>query len=209
MPRKSPYVITLSAQEHAQLERYARRYTSPYRDVIRAKIVLLAAQDIGNDVIAARLDTPRQSSASGGIGSSLNASEGWTNSPAAGAQPAFPPSVVVEVKRLACEIPSRAQQVLQGRALGQPRSPCILRCRTRHRATADPLGARYLPDGIQPSCSSASWIRRMPGWLSARRVPTSRAKRCLAWPAGSPSPKSNCFRARRGSPAAAAWKTSP
>ena len=37
-----------------------RRYTSPYRDVIRAKIVLLAAQGLANDVIAARLDTPRQ-----------------------------------------------------------------------------------------------------------------------------------------------------
>jgi hypothetical protein len=48
-----------------------------------------------------------KSSASGGTGSSSNASPGWTNSPAAGAQPAFPPSVVVEVKRLACEIPSR------------------------------------------------------------------------------------------------------
>lgn len=48
-----------------------------------------------------------KSSASGGTGSSLTASPGWTNSPAAGAQPAFPPSVVVEVKRLACEIPSR------------------------------------------------------------------------------------------------------
>ena len=59
-PRKSPYVITLSAQERDELESRARRYTSPYRDVIRAKIVLLAAQDVGNEVIAARLDTPRQ-----------------------------------------------------------------------------------------------------------------------------------------------------
>src|SRR6266487_2176741 len=48
-----------------------------------------------------------RSSANGATGSSLNASPGWTNSPAAGVQPAFPPSVVVEVKRLACEIPSR------------------------------------------------------------------------------------------------------
>lgn len=60
MPRKSPYVITLSAQECNELESRARRYTSPYREVIRAKIVLLAAQDIGNEAIASRLDTPRQ-----------------------------------------------------------------------------------------------------------------------------------------------------
>jgi hypothetical protein len=50
-----------------------------------------------------------RSSANGATGSSLNASPGWTNSPAAGVQPAFPPSVVVEVKRLACEMPSRLE----------------------------------------------------------------------------------------------------
>jgi transposase len=42
------------------LEAIARKYTSPYRDVIRAKIVLYAAQGLGNDEIAERLDTPRQ-----------------------------------------------------------------------------------------------------------------------------------------------------
>jgi transposase len=42
------------------LEAQARKYTSPYRDVIRAKIVLLASGGLRNDVIAARLDTPRQ-----------------------------------------------------------------------------------------------------------------------------------------------------
>jgi len=38
----------------------ARQYTSPYCDVVRAKIVLLAAEGLSNDVIASRLDTPRQ-----------------------------------------------------------------------------------------------------------------------------------------------------
>jgi len=60
MPRQSPFVVELTKPEGAELEARARRYTSPYRDVIRAKIVLLAAQGLSNDVIAARLDTPRQ-----------------------------------------------------------------------------------------------------------------------------------------------------
>jgi transposase len=60
MSRKSPFVISLSDEEHAELVRRARQYTSPYRDVIRAKIVLLASQGLANDIIAARLDTPRQ-----------------------------------------------------------------------------------------------------------------------------------------------------
>ena len=49
-----------------------------------------------------------KSSANGGSGSSINAWLAWTKSHEAGAQPAFPPSVVVEVKRLACESPRTA-----------------------------------------------------------------------------------------------------
>ena len=60
MPRRSPYVIALTAAERAELEARAKEYTSPYRDVVRAKIVLMASQGLGNDRIAARLDTPRQ-----------------------------------------------------------------------------------------------------------------------------------------------------
>jgi transposase len=60
MPRHSPYCVTLTTEERDILEALARKYTSPYRDVIRAKIVLLAAEGLANDVIAARLDTPRQ-----------------------------------------------------------------------------------------------------------------------------------------------------
>jgi len=60
MPRKSPFSIVLSKEERMVLENQVRQYTSPYCDVIRAKIVLLAAEGLSNDVIAARLDTPRQ-----------------------------------------------------------------------------------------------------------------------------------------------------
>lgn len=60
MPRKSPYSIELTPAERAALERQARCYTLPYRDVMRAKIVLLAAQGFGNDEIAARLDSRRE-----------------------------------------------------------------------------------------------------------------------------------------------------
>jgi transposase len=60
MPRHSPFQIDLTREERRELEARTRRYTSPYRDVIRAKLVLLAAEDLPNDVIAARLDTPRQ-----------------------------------------------------------------------------------------------------------------------------------------------------
>ncbi len=60
MPRKSPYTLTLSAEQRAELEARARKYTLPYRDVVRAKIVLMAAEGFDNDEIAARLDTRRE-----------------------------------------------------------------------------------------------------------------------------------------------------
>jgi transposase len=60
MPRSSPFVISLTDGERRSLERMARSYTSPYCDVIRAKITLAAAQGQSNDVIASSLSTPRQ-----------------------------------------------------------------------------------------------------------------------------------------------------
>lgn len=60
MPRKSPYVVELTANERSVLEVRARKYTLPYREVFRAQIVLLAAQGLDNDEIAARLNTRRE-----------------------------------------------------------------------------------------------------------------------------------------------------
>ena len=59
MPRSSPYVIALTPNEHRVLEARARQYTLPYRDAVRAKIVLLAAEGTQNKEIAERLDMPR------------------------------------------------------------------------------------------------------------------------------------------------------
>ena len=60
MPRKSPYTLRLSRDERRELEARARKYTLPYRDVVRAKIVLMAAEGLDNDEIAVRLDTRRE-----------------------------------------------------------------------------------------------------------------------------------------------------
>ena len=60
MPKTSPFLVELSSAERKELEQRARRYTSPYRDVVRAKIILMAATGLRNDIIASRLDIPRQ-----------------------------------------------------------------------------------------------------------------------------------------------------
>jgi transposase len=60
MPRISPYDIQLSDAERACLESQTRKYTSPYNVVIRAKMILFAAQGQSNDQIASNLSVPRQ-----------------------------------------------------------------------------------------------------------------------------------------------------
>ena len=60
MPRRSPFVIDLTPQERAVLERRAAQYTASYRDVVRAKVVLMAAKGTDNRVIAASLSLPEQ-----------------------------------------------------------------------------------------------------------------------------------------------------
>ena len=60
MPRSSPYRIELAEEEQRILEARARKYTLPYREVLRAQMVLLAAQGLRNDEIAARLNTRRE-----------------------------------------------------------------------------------------------------------------------------------------------------
>jgi len=69
MPRECPYQLELSEDERQALEAMARRYTSPYRDVLRAKSVLYAAEGLRNDRIADRHPRARLS-ASGASASS-------------------------------------------------------------------------------------------------------------------------------------------
>ena len=91
MPRKSPYTVTLSAEQRTELEARARRYTLPYRDVIRAKIVLMAADGLDNDEIAARLDTRREVVSKWRKRFYLQRLAGLEERPRRGRPPTFPP----------------------------------------------------------------------------------------------------------------------
>ncbi|MCE2435265.1 MAG: helix-turn-helix domain-containing protein [Candidatus Latescibacteria bacterium] len=60
MPQTSPYQIVLSDEDHATLLSRSRQYTRPHYQVIRAKMILLAAEGKPNDQIADKLDVPRK-----------------------------------------------------------------------------------------------------------------------------------------------------
>jgi len=57
--QQSTRQIELSTEERKTLEAVAAKYSTSYRDVVRAKIVLYAAQGLPDEAIAARIDSPR------------------------------------------------------------------------------------------------------------------------------------------------------
>ncbi len=59
MPGRSPHQVVLSA-ERAELEHRAACYTRPHREVLRAKLVLLAAEGKSNVEIGERLGMGRE-----------------------------------------------------------------------------------------------------------------------------------------------------
>ena len=59
MPRNSPFHIHLSRKEREILENRSRKYTLPYFEVLRAKMILLAAAGHSNDQIATALSVGR------------------------------------------------------------------------------------------------------------------------------------------------------
>jgi len=102
----SPCAICLGDNQRAELESLSRRATAPFRLVVRARIVLLAAGGLANCAIAERLgiceDTARKwrrRYCEQGIG-------GLTDAPRPGRPRVFPATVAAGVKALACEMPA-------------------------------------------------------------------------------------------------------
>ena len=92
MPRKSPYVIELSDKERAVLESLARSYTLPYWQVMRAQMVLMAAEGMRNDQIAAQLRCGREVVSQWRKRFSEQRLAGLEDRLRRGRPPAFPPS---------------------------------------------------------------------------------------------------------------------
>jgi Winged helix-turn helix len=60
MPKEWPYKILLSSEEKRELTARAAKYSLPYFQVQRSKMILLAAQGLDSNEIARRLDTRRK-----------------------------------------------------------------------------------------------------------------------------------------------------
>ena len=101
VPRKSPFPIDLSPDEAAELNRRAAKYTLPYYEVVRARM-MMAADGLDNDAIAARLDTRREVLSQWRKRFFKQGVAGLEERVRPGR---FPPELTVEVKALACALP--------------------------------------------------------------------------------------------------------
>lgn len=142
MTRRSPYVIVLSAADRAVLEERVRAYTASFATVVRAKIVLLAADGEPNTRIAERLDVHigmvsmwRKRFFESGL-------SGLDDRPRSGRPRSFAPEVVAEVKAMACEPPAQREAPLS-------------------RWSSSELAAQAVTEGLVEGVS-ASTVRR---WL--------------------------------------------
>lgn len=144
MPPHSPDVVRLSDQQRQALEATARRASAPHRQVVRARIVLAAADGHANIHIAAvcgvHVDTVRKwrrRFCAHGL-------DGLADRPRPGRPRRFGAAVVAQVKALACELPART---------GAPLS----------RWSCPELAREVLDRGVVEAIS-ASTVRR---WLAA------------------------------------------
>jgi transposase len=156
MPRTSPYRIELTDDERARLEVLARSYSSPHRDVVRAKVVLLAAGGLSNEGIAVRLDIPRQIVSKWRKRFYKQRLAGLRDRPRTGRPPAFSPEVVVAIKALACELPDTC-----GVPLSRWHAPDLARAAVEQGIVASISGTtvwRWLSaDAIRP-WQHRSWV---------------------------------------------------
>ena len=92
MPQKSPFTILLTDKEKEALESDARKYTSSYYKVIRAKVILLAHEGFENKEIGKRLELPRQIVSKWRKRFFEERLEGLEDLPRPGRKPGFSPS---------------------------------------------------------------------------------------------------------------------
>ncbi|CAN5526316.1 IS630-like element ISMsm5 family transposase [soil metagenome] len=143
----SALIVVITAVEESVLSARARSLTSAHRDVIRARIVLAAAQGASNGAIAAELgvhvDTVRKwrrRFATEGL-------PGLDDLPRSGRPRVFTPVQVAEVKALACTLPAET---------GAPLS----------RFSSADLAAEAITRGLAETISAAT-VRR---WLAGDAI---------------------------------------
>ena len=154
----SPYRIVLPGEQEAVLAARARSVRSPYRDRLRAQIVLAAAAGSTNAAIAAQLgvhvDTVRKwrrRFAAAGLA-------GLKDAPRSGRPPVFTAADRAEAIALACALPAESGVPLSRWSCPELARELATRCQVA--ASASTIGRWLASDALKP------WQHR--SWISCR-----------------------------------------
>jgi transposase len=158
MPVISPYRIALTAEEESVLMARARSVRGPYRDRLRARIVLAAAAGSTNAAIAAHVgvhvDTARKWRRRFAAGRLA----GLKDAPRSGRPPVFTATDRAEAIALACALPAETGVPLSRWSCPELARELLARCQIA--ASASTIGRWLAADALKP------WQHR--SWISVR-----------------------------------------
>jgi transposase-like protein len=158
MPVQSPYQIVLSGEEQAVLAARARSVRGPYRDRLRAAIVLAAAAGQANAAIARQLGVCTDTVRKWRRRFAAARLAGLTDAPRSGRPPTFTAADRAEVIALACALPAESGVPLS--RWSGPDLACELFARCQLAASASTIGRWLAGDALKP------WQHR--SWISVR-----------------------------------------
>ena len=156
MPAARACQIVLAAGDRHRLKRLERSQTAPWRQVLRAKIVLLAARPTPNATIAARLGITVDTARKWRGRFAAHGMAGLADQPRAGQPPCFTPLQVAEVKALACQLPAEQGVPLSGWSCPELAREAVIRGITT-AISASTVGRWLAEDAIKP-WQHRSWI---------------------------------------------------
>lgn len=107
MGRPSPFAVSLNDEDRRELKRRVRCGRAEHRTVVRARIVLLAADGATNVEIARRLDIAVNTASKWRKRFATHGIDGLSDLERSGRPKTFGSSVVAEVTAIACELPAK------------------------------------------------------------------------------------------------------
>lgn len=147
MSRRSPFVVRLSVEDRAMLEDLASSRVAAHAKVVRARIVLLAADDMQNIEIARRVGVCVDVASKWRKRFWEQGRAGLRDRPRSGRPKTFSGNVVAGVKAMACEPPEQRAVPLS-------------------RWSSHELAAQAISEGLVETISSST-VRR---WLAADAI---------------------------------------
>ena len=158
MPVISPYRIALTAEEEPVLTARARSVRGPYRDRLRARIVLAAAAGQANAAIAVQLDVHVDTVRKWRRRFAAARLAGLKDAPRSGRPPVFTAADRAEAVALACALPAESGLPLSRWSCPELARELAARCQIA--ASASTIRRWLAADALKP------WQHR--SWISVR-----------------------------------------